>query len=65
MVDVNINNYQDNVVKVNAASFAAKYRSKTECYSFMTVKAKAYLPSYETITLYFLRDLMAGKTKCK
>ena len=65
MVELNPLNQQANVVKVNAASFAAKYRSKVECYSFMTVKVRAYLPSYETITLYFLRDLMSGKSKCK
>ena len=31
----------------------------------MTVKVRAYLPAFETITLYFLRDLMSGKSKCK
>ncbi len=52
-------------VRVNAAEFAAKYRSKPECYSFLTVKVKAYLPSVDTVTLYFLRDLISGKSKCK
>ena len=52
-------------VHVNAAEFAAKYRSKPECYSFLTVKVKAYLPSAETITLYFIRDIISGKCKCK
>jgi len=52
-------------VQVNAALVAAKYRSKPECYSFLTVKVKAYLPSHETVTVYFLRDLISGKAKCK
>ena len=52
-------------VRVNAAEFAAKYRSKPECYSFLTVKVKAYLPSVDTVTLYFLRDIISGKSKCK
>ena len=62
-------------VKVNAASFAAKYRSKKECYYFMTVNVKGYLPGYETVTIYFLKgkskqlrnyvcaDLISGKKK--
>jgi hypothetical protein len=52
-------------VRVNAALVAAKYRSKPECYNFLTVKCKAYLPSHETVTIYFLRDLIEGKSKCK
>ena len=52
-------------VNVNAAEVAAKFRSKIECYRFLTVVAKAYLPSHETITAYFLRDLISGKAKCK
>ncbi len=45
-------------MQVNAALVAAKYRSKSECYSFLTVKVKAYLPSCDTVTTYFLRDLI-------
>ena len=45
-------------VRVNAALVASKYRSKPECYSFLTVKCKAYLPSHETVTIYFLKDLI-------
>ena len=52
-------------VRVNAALVASKYRSKPECYSFLTVKCKAYLPSHETVTIYFLRDLIQGTSKCK
>ena len=52
-------------VQVSAALVAAKYRSKAECYSFLTVRVKAYLPSHETVTVYFLRDLISGKAKCK
>jgi len=47
-------------VTVNAAAFAAKYRSKRECYNFLTVECKVYLPAYDTVTIYFLKDLMTG-----
>ena len=34
--------------QVTAAAFAAKYRSKKECFEFLTVACKAYLSSYPT-----------------
>ena len=33
-------------VQVSAAAFAAKYRSKRECYNFLAVDMGVYLPSY-------------------
>ena len=33
-------------VKVSAQQFAAKYRSKRECYNFLSVDVGVYLPSY-------------------
>ena len=32
--------------QIPAAEFAAKYRSKRECYNFLAVDAGTYLPSY-------------------
>ena len=32
--------------KISAAEFAAKYKSKKECFNFLTVACKAYLSSY-------------------
>jgi len=52
-------------VKVSAAEVKAKFRSKKEIYFFLTVHVNAYLPGCDTITLYFLRDLLSGKAKCK
>jgi len=50
---------------VNAKEFASKFRSKREVYNFLTIDVKAYLPGYETLNLYFLRDLVNGQKKCK
>ena len=33
-------------VQVSAAAFAAKYRSKRECYNFLAVDMGVYLPNY-------------------
>ena len=51
--------------KVLASAFAAKYSSKRECFNFLSVDCKAYLCSHDTLTVYFLRDLISGKKKCK
>ncbi len=56
---------QRQLVQVNAALVGAKCRNKLECYRLLTVDIKAYLPSHDTITTYFLRDLISGKSKCK
>ena len=49
--------------KISAATFSAKYKSKREIWFFLTVDFKAYLPSYETVTIYHLKDLVSGKKK--
>ena len=39
-------------VKVSAKEFSAKFSSKRECYSFLTLYCKAFLPDYQCITIY-------------
>ena len=51
--------------KVNVQSFQAKYKSKRECYNFLAVDVGVYLPAYETVTIYFLKDIISGMKKCK
>ena len=51
--------------QITATSFAAKYKSKREVYNFLTIDVKAYLPSYDTISIYFLKDLVSGQKKSK
>jgi hypothetical protein len=48
-----------------ASEFAAKAKSKREIYVFLSTNVMAYLPDYETVTIYFLKDLISGKKKCK
>ena len=52
-------------MRITAKEFAAKFSSKRECYTFLTIDCKAYLPHYDTVTIYFLKDLIAGSKKCK
>ena len=51
--------------RVTTAEFSAKFRSKYEVYQFLSIDALAYLPAPETVTIYFLKDLVRGVKKCK
>ena len=56
---------QRRTVKVSAKYFASKHNNKRECYQLLTLKRGAYLPHYDNITIYFIKDLIAGRKKCK
>ena len=51
--------------QVTAASFAAKFGSKKECFNFLSVEVGAYLCHHETLNIYFLKELLSGAKKCK
>jgi len=67
MSDPNLNGAQQipQQVRITAKEFASKFSTKRECFTFLAVDCKAYLPSYDTVTIYFLKDLIAGRKKCK
>ena len=50
---------------MTALEFAAKYKSKREVYNFLAVDCHAYLPPYDNLTIYFLKDLVSGRKKSK
>ena len=37
----------------------------SEIFTFITVDVKAYMPPMQTVTIYFLKDLITGKKRCK
>ena len=39
----------------------AKFQTKQEIYNFLIYDYKGYLPDYDTITVYFMKDIIAGK----
>ena len=56
------------VVHLNPASFGAKYQSKREVYRFLSCDCGTYLSSYDTMTVWHMRDLVGNKRtriKCK
>ena len=46
---------------VSSKEFASKYRSKREIYNFLATDVGIYLPPYDNVTIYFLKELMSGK----
>ena len=48
-------------VQVVAKEFGAKFKSKRECYHFLSFECGVYLSSYDTVTIYHLRDLISNK----
>ena len=52
-------------VKISAKEFGSKYKSKYEVYRFLTVDAHCYLSPYQTVSIYFLKDICSGAKKCK
>ena len=49
---------------VNVNAFSAKYRSKREIYSFLTVDGEVYMPPFENVTVYFCKAIVEGTKKC-
>ena len=58
-----INAGQQQITRIHPASFGAKFKSKREAWRFLTSEAGVYLPAYEVVTIYHMRDLVAGKRK--
>ena len=49
--------------QISSKEFAAKYRSKREIYNFLACDVGIFLPPYDNVTIYFLKELMMGKKK--
>ena len=52
-------------IKMNAKAFAAKFKSKKECWNFLAIEANAFLPPYGNCTIYHMKELVAGCKKSK
>ena len=49
--------------RIDSKTFAAKFKSKKEVYNFLTIDAKAYLPPYENVSIYHMKDIVSGAKK--
>ena len=50
---------------ITIQQFGSKFQTKTSIYQFVTIDLGAYLPPKTCVTMYFLRDLILKKKKCK
>ena len=57
----NVPNSSKKTTGVSAKEFSAKYQSKREIYNFLACDVGVYLPPYANVTIYYLKDLMAGR----
>jgi hypothetical protein len=48
---------------VVSKNFSAKFGTKGEVWRFMASEARVYVPSYQTITIWHLKDLASGVKK--
>ena len=54
---------QNMMTHISSKEFAAKYRSKREIYNFLATDVGVYLPPYDNVTIYFIKDLFFGRKK--
>ena len=50
-----------NFQEVAAQNFSAKFASKGEIWRFLATEASIYLPPYQTVTIWHLKDLASGE----
>ena len=48
---------------VDVRNFNAKYRTKGEVYRFLATEAMIYLPPYQTVTIWFMKELSSAQKK--
>ena len=48
-------------VMIDSKAFGAKYTSKRELYRFLTHDCGAYLATYQSMTVWHMRDLISGE----
>ena len=58
--DKQIEDAQSRTVAVSSKEFSAKYKSKREIFNFLATDVGIYLPPYDNVTIYFLKELMQG-----
>ena len=50
-------------MSITAKEFASKYREKHEVYHFLAHDCGIYLPHYDTVTVWHLRDIASGRRR--
>ena len=49
--------------RISSKQFASKYQGKREIYNFLACDVGIYLPPFDNVTIYFLKEIMGGLKK--
>ena len=58
-----IGDYRNQPAFISSKEFRSKYNSKREIYNFLACDNGIYLPPYDNVTIYFLKELMMGRKR--
>jgi len=58
-------NQEIQTLSVDQKIFSAKCGTKGEVYRFLATEAMVYLPSYDTVTIWHLKELASGVKKVR
>ena len=47
-------------VGVTSSEFSQRFSSKQECFRFLASECQIYLDTYETMSIYHLKDIISG-----
>ena len=50
---------------VDFRHFSAKFATKGEVYRFLATEAMIYLPPYQTVTIWFMKELASNQKKVR
>lgn len=64
-MDSNMVQNQSKKVNMLSSTWAAKASTKYETYLVLQTEVMAYLPRVEHVTIYFLKDIIGSRKKCK
>lgn len=56
-------NQRPTLVSIDVKLFNAKFKTKGEVYRFFVTEVMIYLPPYETVTIWHMKDIAAGIKK--
>ena len=51
------------IIQIDQKIFSAKYSTKGEVFRFLATEAMIYLPSFDTVTIWHLKELASGTKK--
>jgi len=61
MEGINNDIQQQQLEQISLKEFCAKFSTKAEVYRFITTEVRAYMPPYQAVTIWHLKDVASSK----